>query len=168
MDNIAAKPSDNLSDNLSNNLSHNSFDFISLSDFDFHSLNHFDFASRNNFDFSSFKQFHFHSPSHLSSQIQLFFHNTPSHIIHSHAFAFYFANSLLSSQLIDLSSFIFILKHSFSLNSYFYNNLIFKHNLVFIIYLFFILVFQGTCGSLGRTLPFSEKCIRELLRLFYQ
>ena len=78
-----------------------------------------------------------------------------SNVILLQAFAFYLSNHLFQLQLIDLHSFHFILKHFHSLPHHFYIN--FNHSL-FHSY-FFLLVFQGTCGSLGRTLPFSEKYI---------
>ena len=84
-----------------------------------------------------------------------------SNVILLQAFAFYLSNHLFQLQLIDLHSFHFILKHFHSLPHHFYIN--FNHSL-FHSY-FFLLVFQGTCGSLGRTLPFSEKCVRELLTI---
>jgi hypothetical protein len=78
-----------------------------------------------------------------------------SNVILLQAFAFYLTNHLFQLQLIDLHSFHFILKHFHSLPSHFYIN--FNQDL-FHSY-FILLVFQGTCGSLGRTLPFSEKYI---------
>jgi hypothetical protein len=70
-----------------------------------------------------------------------------------HAFASYFANLLIYSNLIlpsHLFPFLHIAFSSHSLLRFHYFHHLFLHN-------FSILAFQGTCGSLGRTLPFSEK-----------
>jgi hypothetical protein len=153
-DNITDNVTDNTTDNITDNAAHNATDNIT----DNAAHNATDNAAHNATHFSDINLLINHIIYH-SLHSQHFNHSIFNNPFDSHsfallqAFASYFANLLLSSKLFTTSHILRFIHLSFSS----YSLLLFHSYSHLFLSNFFLLAFQGTCGSLGRTLPFSEK-----------
>jgi len=146
-ENTTLNPSDNTTLNPSENTTLNATENTTLNPSDNTTLN----PSDNSYDNSAINAILYDIFNH--SQHNLLSHSDILPLPLLHAFASYFANLLLYSNLIlpsQLKPFIHFALSSHSLLLFHSFQPLFLHN-------FFRIAFQGTCGSLGRTLPFSEK-----------